>query len=184
MHSCFVFFAGFFLFKTSNINWRFGINFSNFGNNTYIHCTKKFSIKDFLSKCDQVHRKLWISSHLLKKSLMENFLYCSVILLIMPCRLWLIQNKMVLFHDFFLRPKIPRHTHNTHGLKIPFSQEKTYFCQIIDEFIKFQILFSTVKLKLGHNVSQFIHRFKPEFQNVGLSLYLVLYCTSNSEFWM
>ena len=33
----------------------------------------KFSIKDFLSKCDR--RKLWIWSQLLKKSLMENFVF-------------------------------------------------------------------------------------------------------------
>ena len=33
----------------------------------------KFPIKDFLSKCDQIHRKLLIWSHLLKKSLMKNF---------------------------------------------------------------------------------------------------------------
>ena len=30
-----------------------------------------FSIKDFFSKCDQIHRKLW--SHLLKKSLRMHF---------------------------------------------------------------------------------------------------------------
>ena len=35
----------------------------------------KFSIKDFLSKRDQIHRKLQIWSHLLKKSLMENFIF-------------------------------------------------------------------------------------------------------------
>ena len=35
----------------------------------------KFSIKDFFSKCDQIHRKLRIWSHLLKKSLMENFIF-------------------------------------------------------------------------------------------------------------
>ena len=46
----------------------------------YIHCTKmKFSIKDFSSKCDQISRKLRIWSHLLKKSLMENFIFCAVI---------------------------------------------------------------------------------------------------------
>ena len=39
----------------------------------------KFSIKDFLSKCDQIRRKLWIWSHLLKKSLMENFIFCAVV---------------------------------------------------------------------------------------------------------
>ena len=38
----------------------------------------KFSIKDFFSKCDQIRRKLLICSHLLKNSLMGNFL-CSVL---------------------------------------------------------------------------------------------------------
>ena len=48
----------------------------------------KFSIKDFFTKCDQsrsfldmsLHkkRKLRIWSHLLKKSLMENFIFCAV----------------------------------------------------------------------------------------------------------
>ena len=38
----------------------------------------KFSIKDFFSKCDQIRRLLRIWSHLLKKSLMENFIYCAV----------------------------------------------------------------------------------------------------------
>ena len=39
----------------------------------------KFSIKDFFSKCDQIWRKLRIWSHLLKKSLMENFIFCAVL---------------------------------------------------------------------------------------------------------
>ena len=38
------------------------------------HCTKmKFSIKDFFSKC---YLRIW--SHLLKKSLMEIFIFCAV----------------------------------------------------------------------------------------------------------
>ena len=36
----------------------------------------KFSIKDFFSKCDQIRSFLRILSHLLKKSLMENFIFC------------------------------------------------------------------------------------------------------------
>ena len=37
---------------------------------------KKFSIKDFFSKCDQI----WGFGHiLLKKSLMKNFIFCAVI---------------------------------------------------------------------------------------------------------
>ena len=38
----------------------------------------KFSIKDFFGKCEQIHRKLRVWSHLLKKPLMENFIFCAV----------------------------------------------------------------------------------------------------------
>ena len=38
----------------------------------------RFSIKDSFSKCDQIRKKLWIWSHLLKKSLMGNFIFCAV----------------------------------------------------------------------------------------------------------
>ena len=37
----------------------------------------KFSIKDFFSNCDEIRRKLPIWSHLLKKSLMENFIFAQ-----------------------------------------------------------------------------------------------------------
>ena len=39
---------------------------------------KWFSINDFFSKCDQIHGFLRVWSHLLKKSLMENFIFCAV----------------------------------------------------------------------------------------------------------
>ena len=42
----------------------------------------KFSSMDFFSKCDQICKKLHISSYLLKKSLIENFIFCAAI-----CRL-------------------------------------------------------------------------------------------------
>ena len=38
----------------------------------------KFSSKDFFSKYDQTRSFLGIWSHLLKKSLMENFIFCAV----------------------------------------------------------------------------------------------------------
>ena len=38
----------------------------------------KFSIKDFFSKCEQIRSFLRIWSHLLKKSVMENFIFCAV----------------------------------------------------------------------------------------------------------
>ena len=37
-----------------------------------------FFIKDFFNKCDQIRSKLPIWSHLPKKSLMENFIFCTV----------------------------------------------------------------------------------------------------------
>ena len=40
----------------------------------------KFFIKDFFSKCDQIRTKLPIWSHLLKKSLIENFIFCAVLI--------------------------------------------------------------------------------------------------------
>ena len=38
----------------------------------------KFSIKNFISKCDQIRKNLRIWSHLLKTFLMENFIFCAV----------------------------------------------------------------------------------------------------------
>ena len=51
--------------------------FIEYSNDT-LHQKIKFSIKFFISKCDQICRKLQIWSHLLKKSSMENFVFlCS-----------------------------------------------------------------------------------------------------------
>ena len=38
----------------------------------------KFSIRDSFSKCDQIRRFLGVLWHLLKKFLMENFIFCAV----------------------------------------------------------------------------------------------------------
>ena len=40
----------------------------------------KFSIKNFFSKGDQIRSFMRIWSHLVKKFLMENFIFCAVIL--------------------------------------------------------------------------------------------------------
>ena len=39
----------------------------------------KFSIKDFFIKCDQIHLFRADLVNLLKKSLMENFIFCAVV---------------------------------------------------------------------------------------------------------
>ena len=38
----------------------------------------KFSIREFFSKCDQIRSFLRIWSYLLKKSFIENFIFCGV----------------------------------------------------------------------------------------------------------
>ena len=38
----------------------------------------KFSVKDFFSRCDQIRSFLRIWSNILKKSLIENFIFCAV----------------------------------------------------------------------------------------------------------
>ena len=48
----------------------------------------KFSGKDFFSKCDQIRSFLQIWSHLLKKSLMENFIFCAETNLAPSLHLW------------------------------------------------------------------------------------------------
>ena len=52
-----------------------------FFNELFIYTAQKmkFSIEDFFSKCYQICRKLRIWSHLLKKSFMENFIFCAVL---------------------------------------------------------------------------------------------------------
>ena len=47
-------------------------------NHTDIAQKMKFPIKDYFSKCDQIRSFMRIWSHLLKKSLMENFIFCAV----------------------------------------------------------------------------------------------------------
>ena len=56
----------------------------------------KFSIKDVFSKYDQIRKKLWIWSHLLKKSLMQNIIFCVVLIQYFPmfCRGTLVENKI------------------------------------------------------------------------------------------
>ena len=51
----------------------------NFSLKVQCQCTKmKFFIRNVFSRCDQICIFLPIWSHLLKKSLMENFIFCEV----------------------------------------------------------------------------------------------------------
>ena len=46
-----------------------------------LHNKWSFPLRIFFSKCDQIRRKVRIFSHLLKKSLMENLIFCAVIVI-------------------------------------------------------------------------------------------------------
>ena len=48
--------------------------------NKYTAQKMKFSMKDFFSKCHQIRIFLRIWSHLLKKSLEGNFIFCAVVI--------------------------------------------------------------------------------------------------------
>ena len=65
-------------------------------NNLTISATQKmkFSIRDSFSKCYQIRRKLRIWSHLLKKSLMENFIFCAVHYVVCRAQLNNSENKL------------------------------------------------------------------------------------------
>ena len=39
---------------------------------------QKNDIKEFFSKCDQTHSFLWIRSHLLNETLMDNFIFSAM----------------------------------------------------------------------------------------------------------
>ena len=63
----------------------------NLKSQVYITAQKMmFSIKDLFSKFDQIRSFLQIWSHLRKKSLMENFIFCAVY---NPCLILYLSNK-------------------------------------------------------------------------------------------
>ena len=68
----------------------------------------KVSNKHFFSKCDQIRSFLWVWSHLLKKSLMDNFIFCSVIqnLLGMSFRFPIFDELYIYYpyHNFLVMP--------------------------------------------------------------------------------
>ena len=51
---------------------------TGFTSRTTAQKNKIFPIKNLFTKCDQICKKLRIWSHLLKKSLLENFIFCAV----------------------------------------------------------------------------------------------------------
>ena len=59
--------------------WNIGLRWVNRKEQIRINAQKMmFSINDFFTKCDQIRSFLRIWSHLLKKCLMENFIFCAV----------------------------------------------------------------------------------------------------------
>ena len=85
--------------------WNFVKNLRNRLVNTRFDAAQKmrFSINDFFTKCDQIHRKLQIWSHLLKKSLMGNFIFGAVWNFTENCPLGDYQKNLILI-NWYLSP--------------------------------------------------------------------------------
>ena len=66
-----------------------------------LHKKMKLCSKDFFGKCDQIRSLLRIWPHLLKKSLIENFIFCTVIT---PNPKMCCSSKFLLFYHFHHRP--------------------------------------------------------------------------------
>ena len=66
--------------SSAKVQWSFSLVDLTEAYSEPSHTTQKmkFSIKDFFSKCDQIRRKLRIWSHLLKRFLIENLIFCAV----------------------------------------------------------------------------------------------------------
>ena len=68
-----IYFQTFFLLlKSNHLGLGYDLNLHNTAHKMM------FFIKDFFSKCDQIRSFLRIWSHLIKKSLMENIIFCAV----------------------------------------------------------------------------------------------------------
>ena len=80
---------------------------------TTLHTAQKmrFSIKDFYSKCDQI--RIW--SHLLKKSLMENCIFCVMSVLVTLTQI--VDHHLNAFDDDCILPPLPSHPRG-HSLNI------------------------------------------------------------------
>ena len=72
-----------FFVKSALLYACFSVNFTKLSE--LLFCGKstaqkmKFSITDFSSKCNQIRSFMGIWSHLLKKFVMENFIFCAVV---------------------------------------------------------------------------------------------------------
>ena len=89
-----------FFFRVNEIYMKLDVNVSS--NDEKVTAQKmKFSVKDSFSKWDQMPSFLRIWSHLLKKPLMENFIFVQWVLLQFCYEIN--QNTVVFFHKSYLR---------------------------------------------------------------------------------
>ena len=66
----------------------------------------KFPINDFFSKCDEICSFLRIWSHLRKKSLMENFIFCAVMTSVLVTLRWLKRDWISNFKKVYLKRRL------------------------------------------------------------------------------
>ena len=94
----------------------------------------KFSVKDIFSKCDQIRRKLRIWSQLLKKSLIENFIFCAVTLYLQSSCVWNIcKNNDANSKVNFQKMRIPLFMFHSKFLCVPLTNPKLAILRAIAE---------------------------------------------------
>ena len=112
-----------------------------------LHKKIKFSIKDFFSKYHEIRSFLWIWSHLLKKSLMGNFIFCAVYkdrnFAFVFLREYTDQRKPVLWCHLRTPSRFVLHKNQYYFLKL------RYYVRILYCFIILRAVFSlTLKVKI------------------------------------
>ena len=109
----------------------------------------KFSSKDFFGKCDQICTILRIWSYLLKKSLMENFIFCAVMSNIYDEE-FLQKQSMGSMKTFFTSSKssqkLEPHSPNSVSFKVlpPLSYMRMSKIEVLKFFFKIKRLFSYI----------------------------------------
>ena len=89
------------LFWALKFCWKISLKNVQINSLPYTAQKMKFSIKDFFSKYDQIQRKLQIWSHILKKSLMENLIFCAVLFIYYT--MWLLYSFKLVLHENVLK---------------------------------------------------------------------------------
>ena len=142
----------------------------------------KFAIKDFFSKCDEIRRFHRIWSYLLKKSLMENFIFCAALVYhrLQQHQLWrtfITQRLLDLLYTVLLNWTIKSSTDKSENLKFNDNQQMSEVWKYIalllfSVHIEPLIKGSTSHIQFSYSITQIDQSNNLYFKNTITSLTL------------